>query len=138
MVHMCPCPNGSNACSQLSQNTHTPGPLLKLKLYSEAKDARKRKVCFLMASLFSEPGADNHVARLEDTLNALRKVLEQLSASNKPAEVDSRRHFYNMFNREADEYDRDFHKKYHDDLNTTLIFVSRVKSSQTSRLTRKL
>jgi len=29
-----------------------------------------------------------------------------------------------MFNREADEYDRDFHKKYHDDLNTTLIFVS--------------
>lgn len=38
--------------------------------------------------------------------------------------MDPRRHFYKMFNQEADEYDKDFHKKYHDDLNTTLIFVS--------------
>ena len=91
-----------------------------------------------VSPLYSEPGVDNRVSRLDDTLNALRKVLEQILASNKPAEVNPRRHFYNMFNREADEYDRDFHKKYHDDLNTTLIFVRRVKSSQTSRLTRKL
>jgi len=51
--------------------------------------------------------------------------LERLSATNKPPEVDPRRHFYKTFNQEADEYDRDFHKKYHEDLNITLIFVSR-------------
>jgi len=50
--------------------------------------------------------------------------LEQLAATKKSPEVDPRRHFYKTFNQEADEYDRDFHKKYHDDLNTTLIFVS--------------
>ena len=49
--------------------------------------------------------------------------------------MDPRRHFYKVFNQEADEYDRDFHKKYHDDLNTTLIFVSSIKSHLTSRLT---
>ena len=54
----------------------------------------------------------------------LRIAVEQLLASNKPPEVDPRRHFYKVFNQEADEYDRDFHKKYHDDLNTALIFVS--------------
>jgi hypothetical protein len=32
--------------------------------------------------------------------------------------------FYDKFQREADEYDRDFMKKYDEDLNTTLIFVS--------------
>lgn len=32
--------------------------------------------------------------------------------------------FYNNFRREADECDRDFMKKYGEDLNTTLIFVS--------------
>ena len=31
--------------------------------------------------------------------------------------------FYNKFQREADDYDRDFTKKYDEDLNTTLIFV---------------
>lgn len=50
--------------------------------------------------------------------------LEKLAATNKPPEVDPRRHFYRLFNREADEYGRDFNKKYHGDLNTTLIFVS--------------
>ena len=51
--------------------------------------------------------------------------------------MDARREFYKAFNQEADEYDRDFHKKYHDDLNTTLIFVSWIKSQSTSRLIRK-
>ena len=32
--------------------------------------------------------------------------------------------FYNKFQREADDYDSDFVKKYDEDLNTTLIFVS--------------
>ena len=31
--------------------------------------------------------------------------------------------FYGKFQREADEYDRDFVKKYSEDLDTTLIFV---------------
>ena len=66
----------------------------------------------------------NHTPSLDDTLKALRIAVEQLLTSNKPPEMDLRRHFYKTFNQEADEYDRDFHKKYHDDLNTTLIFVS--------------
>jgi len=73
----------------------------------------------------SKRGGSNRIPRLDGTLRDLRVVLEQLTAANKSSEVDPRRHFYKMFNREADEYDRDFHKKYHDDLNTTLIFVSR-------------
>ena len=75
-------------------------------------------------SLPSESPTPPAVPRLDDTLNTLRIAVEQLLTSNKPAEVDPRRHFYKVFNQEADEYDRDFHKKYHDDLNTTLIFVS--------------
>ena len=66
-------------------------------------------------------------SRLDDTLNKLCIAVEQLLASNKPSEMDPRRNFYKIFNQEADEYDKDFHKKYHDDLNTTLIFVSSIK-----------
>jgi len=36
----------------------------------------------------------------------------------------SRAEFYDKFQREADEYDNDFMKKYDEDLNSTLIFVS--------------
>ena len=36
----------------------------------------------------------------------------------------ARAEFYDKFQREADEYDHDFMKKYDEDLNTTLIFVS--------------
>lgn len=36
----------------------------------------------------------------------------------------ARDEFYNKFQRAADEYDRDFIKKYDGDLSTTLIFVS--------------
>jgi len=63
--------------------------------------------------------------RLHEVLEALRLSIEQLSASKKTPEVDPRQHFYQTFNREADEYDKDFDHKYHDDLNTTLIFVGR-------------
>ena len=72
--------------------------------------------------------------RLYDAINALRLAVERLSPPNKPP-ADSRRHFYKVFNQEADEYDRDFHKKYHDDLNTTLIFVSSIRSYLTFELT---
>jgi hypothetical protein len=41
----------------------------------------------------------------------------------------ARGEFYDKFQREADEYDRDFIKKYDEDLNTTLIFVSFLCSS---------
>jgi len=65
------------------------------------------------------------LASLYDAINSLRLAVEQLAGPpSKPREVDPRRHFYKMFNQEADEYDKDFHKKYHDDLNTTLVFVS--------------
>lgn len=76
-------------------------------------------------SIFCETGSHNRISSsLNETLRALHLVLERLAAANKPPEVDPRKHFYKMFNREADEYDRDFHQKYHDDLNTILIFVS--------------
>ena len=39
--------------------------------------------------------------------------------------------FYDKFQREADDHDRDFMKKYDEDLNTTLIFVS-ISSASTS------
>ena len=38
--------------------------------------------------------------------------------------VNPRMEFYKKFQREMDEHDRDFEKKYDEDLNTTLIFVS--------------
>ena len=49
--------------------------------------------------------------------------------------MTARAEFYDKYKREADEYDKDFIKKYDEDLNTTLIFVSggiasRVKESQ--------
>jgi hypothetical protein len=37
---------------------------------------------------------------------------------------DHRAKFYETYHREAEEYDREFIKKYDEDLNTTLIFVS--------------
>jgi len=38
--------------------------------------------------------------------------------------MTARAEFYDKYKREADEYDKDFIKKYDQDLNTTLIFVS--------------
>ena len=37
---------------------------------------------------------------------------------------DHRARFYECYREEAEEYDREFMKKYDEDLNTTLIFVS--------------
>jgi hypothetical protein len=36
---------------------------------------------------------------------------------------DSRLDFYTMYKREANEYDTDYVKKYHEDLSITLVFV---------------
>ena len=40
-----------------------------------------------------------------------------------PTQEDYRTKFYELYRREAEEYDREFIKKYDEDLNTTLIFV---------------
>ena len=41
-------------------------------------------------------------------------------------QIDHRALFYEKYHKEAEEYDKDFVKKYDEDLNTTLIFVSRL------------
>ncbi|KAF9782682.1 hypothetical protein BJ322DRAFT_1009111, partial [Thelephora terrestris] len=61
--------------------------------------------------------AFNVKSRLRDDLTAAVK------AAFKKQEPDPRTHFHEQFRKEADEYDQDFHKKYHDDLNSTLIFA---------------
>jgi hypothetical protein len=48
---------------------------------------------------------------------------------------DHRARFYEHYRKEAEKYDRGFVKKYDEDLNTTLIFVSFVKCSGVHRLT---
>jgi len=56
---------------------------------------------------------------LEEALRgALKSVLEKDSGR------DPRTGFYNKFKEEVAEHDDDFYKKYDEDLNTTLIFVS--------------
>lgn len=52
-------------------------------------------------------------------LKALPTLFPHLGTAGGP-----RVEFYNKFQREADEYDRDFMKKYDGDLDTTLIFAS--------------
>jgi len=54
--------------------------------------------------------------------NALRDALK--SVLEKEGSSDPRTSFYNKFKEEVTEHDDDFHKKYDEDLNTTLIFVS--------------
>ena len=53
---------------------------------------------------------------------ALRDALKSIGGAG-PG-VNPRMVFYDNFQREMDEHDRDFEKKYDEDLNTTLIFVS--------------
>ena len=50
--------------------------------------------------------------------DALKSVLE------KDGRSDPRTSFYHKFKEEVAEHDEDFHQKYDDDLNTTLVFVS--------------
>ena len=57
------------------------------------------------------------IHRLRDDLTAAIK------AAFSKQEQDARTRFHEQFKKEADEYDKDFHKNYHDDLNSTLIFV---------------
>ena len=55
----------------------------------------------------------------------LRELTTAIKAAFTKQEPEPRTRFHEQFRKEADEYDKDFQKKYHDDLNTTLIFVCR-------------
>ena len=58
--------------------------------------------------------------RLEEALrDAPKSVLGSTGTG-----VDRRAEFYTKFQREMEEHDRNFEKKYDEDLNITLIFVS--------------
>ena len=46
-----------------------------------------------------------------------------------PTQEDHRARFFEHYRKEAEEYDREFMKKYDEDLNTTLIFVSFTRGS---------
>ena len=68
---------------------------------------------------------------LEDAiLKALPCLLSNLHGTTNNARVD----FYDKFQRAADDYDRDFIKKYDEDLDTTLIFVSVFPDNQIAGL----
>jgi len=51
--------------------------------------------------------------------SALKEFLEPLRTN------DPRTDFFAAYRRESEEFDRDYARKYDDDLNTSLIFVSR-------------
>ena len=53
-----------------------------------------------------------------------------------PTHDDCRARFYEHYRKEAEEYDKETIKKYDEDLNTTLIFVSFVQGSGSPILTR--
>ena len=59
--------------------------------------------------------------RIEEALN---RALASYFPSIASRTMTARAEFYDKYKREADEYDKDFIKKYDEDLNTTLIFVS--------------
>jgi len=50
--------------------------------------------------------------------SALKEFFEPLRSN------DPRADFFAVYRKEADEFDRDYGKKYDEDLNTSLIFVS--------------
>ena len=61
------------------------------------------------------------VSSLED---AILKAMASIFPHTQGTANNARTEFYDKFQREADEYDHDYMKKYDEDLNTTLIFVS--------------
>ena len=52
-----------------------------------------------------------------------------------PPQEDVRAQFYTHYHKEAEEYDKEFVKKHDEDLNTTLIFVCRMRYEGTRVLT---
>ena len=64
------------------------------------------------------PGFDDIPFTIHSFQDALRTFFQPIKND------DARLDFYTMYKREATEYDTDYVKKYDEDLNTTLIFVS--------------
>lgn len=54
----------------------------------------------------------------------IAEILPSLRRDLRSTQGDLRSRFYEEYRKEAEEYDREFIKKFDDDLNTTLIFVS--------------
>ena len=59
----------------------------------------------------------------ESLEEALRDALKSVLGSAGPG-LNPRMEFYDKFQREMEEHDRDFEGRWNEDLNTTLIFVS--------------
>ena len=76
---------------------------------------------FPPAFVFQPPVTTVFVSSLEE---AVFKALSSLLQNRLGTTGGARHEFYDKFQREADERDRDFIKKYGSDLDTTLIFVS--------------
>ena len=106
--------------SRCQLNTNPP-PLLPAVHYGGNNHQLKSVRPPTLLSLSQFPISTSFVFSLED---AILKALPSLFP-NLPETASGPLHeFYNKFQREADEYDRDFLKKYGSDLDTTLIFVS--------------
>ena len=61
----------------------------------------------------------------------------QLKPTELPStQEDPRSEFYGRYRKETEEYDKEFMKKYEEDLDTTLIFVSSVYPSGSHAFTR--
>ena len=70
-----------------------------------------------------------HSLRLRIVISTLNEALYSQGLDPPPKEEDYRTRFYEVYRREADEYDREFIKRYDEDLNTTLIFVRCLRPS---------
>ena len=63
------------------------------------------------------------LANPEELEETLRKALKSVVGDTGPG-AGPRARFHNKFQREIEEHDQDLEKKYNEDLNTSLIFVS--------------
>ena len=75
-----------------------------------------RPILFPSDRRYSQGVADILIFSLH---SALKEFFDPLRTN------DSRTDFFAMYRRESDEFDRDYAGKYDEDLNTSLIFVSR-------------
>ena len=67
---------------------------------------------------------------------SVSKTARDRQQGAQPTQEDYRARFFEHYRKEAGEYDKEFLKKYDEDLNTTLIFVSIVSSSGVRMLKR--
>ena len=73
----------------------------------------------------TQNGTFDILPRFYDILFTIHSIQDALRTFFQPIKNDDARlDFYTMYKKEATEYDTDYVKKYDEDLNTTLIFVS--------------